>query len=473
MGRICLTYTVAKMEFRLHKIFSLILLCYSGSVYSQGQQLSLSEAIKIGLERNFDIRIEKKNVEVAENNNAWGEAGGTPNVTLNTTYNNSMINNKSGDQFFNGTTFPGFELNNQVNSALSPALNVNWTIFNGNKVNINKSRLDDLQRESEGNAEIIISNTIQAIVLGYYISELEAERLDTYKTQLDLSSDKYAHVKVRSEIGSAVSSDVLLEEVNYLNDSVSYINQQLAYRNALRSLNFLLDEPDVDKDYLFTNDLLAEVEELQFADLASRLESSNVDLKKLYLSQAILNHNMGMARADRLPRLSVDAGYNYNRSVQDLTNAKSDNSNFVAPAETSITNRGTYYANFTLAFTLFNGNKINRAIKNAVVQEDIGNIQIEKLRSSINRDLYDRYDEFTTRLMIYNINKRRVASAEINLTISDEKFKTGSINSFDFRTVQNNNLDAKIQLLQSLYNLIDSKVVLMRLTGGLMDKYTE
>ncbi|MTI38725.1 TolC family protein [Fulvivirga lutimaris] len=449
------------------------LMCYSGSAISQNQSLSLSEAISIGLEKNFDIRIERKTVEVAENNNAWGEAGRMPNVTLNTTYNNSMINNKSGDQFFNGTTFPGFELNNQVNSALTPALNVNWTIFNGNKVNIGKARLDDLQRESEGNAEIIISNTIQAIILGYYIAELEAERLDTYKQQLNLSSDKYEHIKVRSEIGSAVSSDILLEEGNYLNDSVSYINQQLAYRNAVRNLNFLLNEQDVDKDYVFTDNLINEVEEIDFADLTSRLESNNVDLKKLYLSQAILNHNIGIARADRMPRLSVDAGYSYSRSVQDLTNAESDNVNFVAPNETSITNRGTYYANFTLAFTLFNGNKINRAIKNAVVQEDIGNIRIEKLRSSINRDLYDKYDEYNTRLMIYNINKRRVEAAEVNLSISDEKFKTGSINSFDFRTVQNNNLDAKIQLLQSLYNLIDSKVALMRLTGGLMDNYTE
>ncbi|WP_246202704.1 TolC family protein [Fulvivirga lutimaris] len=461
------------MKFRLYTIFSMALMCYSGSAISQNQSLSLSEAISIGLEKNFDIRIERKTVEVAENNNAWGEAGRMPNVTLNTTYNNSMINNKSGDQFFNGTTFPGFELNNQVNSALTPALNVNWTIFNGNKVNIGKARLDDLQRESEGNAEIIISNTIQAIILGYYIAELEAERLDTYKQQLNLSSDKYEHIKVRSEIGSAVSSDILLEEGNYLNDSVSYINQQLAYRNAVRNLNFLLNEQDVDKDYVFTDNLINEVEEIDFADLTSRLESNNVDLKKLYLSQAILNHNIGIARADRMPRLSVDAGYSYSRSVQDLTNAESDNVNFVAPNETSITNRGTYYANFTLAFTLFNGNKINRAIKNAVVQEDIGNIRIEKLRSSINRDLYDKYDEYNTRLMIYNINKRRVEAAEVNLSISDEKFKTGSINSFDFRTVQNNNLDAKIQLLQSLYNLIDSKVALMRLTGGLMDNYTE
>ncbi len=442
-------------------------------VIAQTETLSLSDAIKIGLERNYDIRIERNNVQVAENNNAWGEAGRMPNVTLNTTYNNSLINNKSGDQFFNGAVFPGFELNNQVNSALSPTLNLNWTLFNGNKVNINKHRLEQLELESEGNAEIVVANTVQAIILGYYIAVLEAERLRTFDSQLKLSSDKYEYVRVRADIGSAVSSDLLLEEGNYLNDSVSYINQQLAYRNAIRNLNFLLNENDVDKNYAFTDNLENEVEMLEYAQLADKLESNNVDLKTLYLSQAVLNHNVGIAKADRMPRLSMDLGYGYNRNVQDLRNATSSIETFQAPDETSINNRGTYYANFTLAFTLFNGNKINRAIKNAVVQENIGDIRIEKLRASINRDLANAYDEYSTRLKIYNINKRRVEAASVNLDISEEKFKTGSINSIDYRIVQNTNLNAQTELLQSLYNLIDTKVSLLRLTGGVVEDYVE
>lgn len=435
------------------------------------QTLSLSDAIKTGLEKNYDIRIERKNVEIAENNNTWGEAGRMPNVTLNATSNNSVFNNKSGDQFFNGQTFPGFELNNQQSRALTPSVNANLTIFNGFKVAHNKARLENLQSESAGNADIVIANTVQAIILGYYIAVLEKERLDVFQKQLELSRDKYEKVKIKKEMGSSVSSDLLLEEGNYLNDSVNYINQQLSYRNAVRKLNFLLNESEVDKDYVFSDELSDEVEEIELAQLVSKIESENIDLKTLYLSQAVLNNNIAIARADRMPRLSMDLGYSYNRSVQDLTNATSPVADIQTPPEPSVNTRGTYYANFTLSFTLFNGNKINRAIKNAMIQEDIGNIRVERLKSSINRDLANAYDEYQTRKVLFNINERRVKAAETNLDISKDKFDNGSINSFDYRTVQNTNLDASIQRLNALYNLIDTKVSLMRLTGGILDEY--
>ena len=69
--------------------------------------------------------------------------------------------------------------------------------------------------------------------------------------------------------------------------------------------------------------------------------------------------------------------------------------------------------------------------------------------------------------------KLRIAKAlaDLNVDISTEKFRNGSINSFNFRTVQNNQLIAGIQELQSMYDLIDSRVTLMRLTGGIIEVY--
>lgn len=447
------------------------LLCLSWA-HAQ-DDLSLADAIRLGLERNYDIRIENKNVLTAQNNNSWGEAGRMPTVNFNATSNNSLFNDDNGDQFFSGQTFPGFELKNQKNYAITPAVNANWVIFNGYKVNFDKQRLENLQLESEGNADIVLSNTVQAIILGYYLAVLEKERLDVFKQQLNLSSDKYEHVKIRSELGSAVSSDLLLEEGNYLNDSVNYINQQLSYRNAVRNFNFLLAQKEFDRQYSFTNSLEDEVAEYELQNLIEGIEERNIDLKKQYLSQAIIKNNLNITSADRYPRLTVDLGYNWRRSSQDLTSAEytGPNPNFTVPSEAAINKRGTYFANFTLSYTLFNGNKINRAIKNAIIQEDIGNIRIEKLKVSVYKDLADNFDQYSIRKNIYDINVRRVEAAQTNLDISSDKFDNGSINSFDYRTVQNTHLNAAIQRLQSLYNLIDTKVTLMRLTGGIVTTY--
>lgn len=448
-------------------IISFIIL--SASPMKAQKDLSLEDAIRIGLERNYDIRIEQKNIEESINNNSWGEAGRYPNITLNFNQNNSIQDNVE--------TATPFQIQDVTQSRiLNPVVSLDWTLFNGFKVNMSKKRLENLEQQTEGNASIVVSNTIQSIILGYYTAVLEKERLRELQKQLDLSRDKYEYFKLKKELGGAVTADLLLEENNYLTDSTNLINQQLSYRNAIRNLNVLLaEEPDT--QYNLTDPLEIEVVDYQFGDLYDQLEN-NVDLKKQYISQQILKYDTRIRKAERYPTLSLRSSYSNNRNRLDLSEASFPAQNqdgtlsFIPGPQdplNSVTN--TTSLNFVISFNLFNGGKINRAIQNAIIQEDIGNIQTDRLKNSLHKDLLEAYDEYNIRKLLNRINSRKRETSEQNLEISEEKFRNGTINSFDYRTVQNNNLVAAIQELQSIYNLIDSKVTLMRLTGGLIGEY--
>jgi outer membrane protein len=452
-------------------------LLYSGGVTIAQEKLSLSDAIKLGLENNYDIRIEDESVIKAANNNNWSQAGRMPKVDLNSTFNNSTSNINNDPQFNIGFVSPGFTLSNSINSALVPSANIGWTLFSGNKITITKRQLENLQRESEGNADIVVSNTIQTIILGYYRVMLESERLNRFQQQLDLSRDKYEYWQLKSEVGGAVKTEVLLEEGNYLSDSTNLLNQQLAFRNALRQFNFILAESNVNTNYNFISELDLNWEDLVYEVLEKNL-NNNVDIKKLYISQEVLNNSLGLRKADRYPVLSLNGGYRYNLGRQDLTKSNTNLTDmngdpFEPPENVSISRTGSAYINFTLAFNLYNGGKINRAIQNANTDLEIGQIKIDKLRASVYRDLADGYDNYGIRRQSYAINKRKREAAQQNLDISTEKYKNGIINSFDFRIVQNNYLIASIQELQSIYDLVDSRVTLMRLTGGLLDTFVE
>ncbi len=433
------------------------------------QELSLSKAIKLGLERNYDIRIENKNVETATNNNKWGEAGLYPSVSLDVNQNNNLTDNVE-------TAFPTATQGQVITNSLSPGINLNWTIFNGFKAHMSKSRLENLQSESEGNASVVVSNTIQAIVLGYYKVMVEKEALDELQKQLDLSRDKFDYTRIKNELGSAVSSDLLLEEGNYLSDSINLINQELVYRKSKRDLNVLLAEDDLTQEYVYTDELKSiTIGNYDFALLLGQLDESNVDLKKAYIAQSIARQNTAISKVDRYPTISVGAGYNDNRQRLDLSSASFFTGEGFAsgPDESLSSITDTYFMNFTLSFSLFNGGRINRAIQNTIIQEDINNLQVSQLKNSLTRDLYNAYDDYNSRKRLFEINVRREESALTNLNISQDKFKTGTINSFDYRTVQNNHLSAAIQKLQALYSLIDAKVALMRLTGGILESYVE
>lgn len=449
-----------------YTLLVLALVCFMGA--KAQEQLSLSDAIQIGLNRNYDLLIEERNVEVARNNNSWGEAGRWPTISLDINQNNTLTDNVK-------VAFPTATQGETLSNSLAPAINVNWVLFDGFRARINKRRFELLQSETEGNASIVIANTLQSIILGYYLAVLELERLNEFEKQLALSRDRFEYVQVKSDLGSAVSTEVLLEEGNYLTDSINFINQELTYRNAVRDLNVLLAEEDVTKTYVFTDKLVAPSEDYEFADLRSKLFSDNVDLKKQFISQSLQIQSTQLSRVDRSPTLSLAAGFTENRNSLDLSNAIFFTGDGFAtgPNQRLNSTTDTYFANFTLSFTLFNGGKIKRAIRNAIVNERVEQLRVDQLKNSLDKDLLAAHDQYNIRKQLYGINARRVESAEVNLQQSEEKFRNGSINSFDYRDVQNNYLSAAIQELQAIYNLIDSKVSLMRLTGGLIADYQQ
>lgn len=439
--------------------------------------LSLLDAIDAGLNNNYDIRIERGNVEVTKNNNNSGEAGRWPTITFDANQNNGVTDNIK--------TANPFALQGQiVSSSIVPAININWVLFDGFRVNVTERRLEQLQAESEGNASIVIANTLQAIILGYYLAVLEQSRLEEYRKQLALSRDRYTYTLVKSSIGSAVTTDVLLEEGNYLTDSVNYINQELAFRNAQRDLKVLMGDRNGEAFQLI--DTLTFTDELyRYDDLEQRMLDSNPDIKKQFITQALLRNSTRSARADRLPTIQFNSGYSKNLGLTNLSRtslgesqrdslAVNPDAQFDVNYQNSLSAiTDNYYANFTLSFTLFNGGKINRAIKNTIVEEQIGGLQLEELETSLQRDLQAALDSYNVRRTLYRINERREEAAGINLKLSEEKFKNGTINSFDYREVQNNYLSASILKLDALYNLMDAKVALMRLTGGLISEYAQ
>lgn len=449
------------------QLICLFLLTIGFKTFGQ-ETLSLDKAIQLGLERNYDILVEQKNTDITKNNNTVGEAGMLPKVDLNVKQNNTFQKNIK-------TAFPTSTQGETGFRTVNPGISANWTLYGGGKARINKRRLEQLEIESQGNSEVVISNTVQAIILSYYKAVLEKERLTEFGRQIKLSRDKYVYTKVKSEIGSAASSELLLEEGNYLNDSISYFNQELVYRNSLRTLNTLLVQNDLDQDYTFENDLVLSQENFDFEYLSNELVGSNVDLRKLYLSQKVLESDLAISKTSRLPSLSLDAGYNDDRQSLDLSNAVFfTGQGFESGPDqrlNSITD--TYFANLTLSFNLFNGKKTSRAIRNSMIKEDIGMLKMDQLRQSLSKDLRESYDTYLVRRKIHGITERKYAVAQHNLNNSVERYKNGTINSFDYRTVQNNNLSAAIDLLQSLYNIIDSQVSLLRLTGGIVRGYVQ
>ena len=421
--------------------------------------LTLQEAISKSLNNNYGILIERERIEQATLNNNWGETGRYPTLNLLLQQSNGVNNINNPASFLSG---------NVINNSIQPAFNINWVVFNGFRTKIAKHRLEKLQEESEGNAEIIIQNAIQSVVLGYYRVILEKERIKVLKKVINYSRDRNHYSEVQIELGTATTAETLLTKTNFLTDSINLINQELVYRNAMRDLNVLMGEKEIERRYEISEELQAPAQTYQFEELEKQMFEANPDLDRLLISQAILRDATLLNQTAFLPQLSVAAGNSYNYNRQDLSQATFSGDR-PAPTEPINAQTTNYFLNFNLSFTLFNGGQLKRAVQRAKISESIGNFSIDQNKLTLSRDLARSFDLYNVRRQLLSLSTESKKVAEQNLQILEERYNSGLINSFDYRQVQNAFQNAAFNELQATYNLIDANTTLIRLTGGLTE----
>ena len=130
-----------------------------------------------------------------------------------------------------------------------------------------------------------------------------------------------------------------------------------------------------------------------------------------------------------------------------------------------------FYVNFSLNFNLFNGGKTRRAIKQANIQYEIGDIEIAQIKQTLSNGLLTVFEMYEIRKQLLAVADARLQSSELNLNLSTEKFRNGTINSFNFRDVQIQYINAEFSRLEAVYNLINTHTELLRVTGGIISEF--
>ncbi len=430
-------------------IYLSLIILISFTVIGQ-DNLSLTDAIRIGLENNYQIKIYEKNIEIAQNNNSWGNAGLYPSLSLNLTQANRY------DERPNTMTN---NIDKYYSNSLNSGITLGWNLFNGFAVSISKKNFEALQEMSEGNAALVVENSIQAIVLAYYNILLEKEKLEVLNELMNLSKDRFNYLQTKKEIGSAISYEVLQAKNAFLTDSATVLMQQMNIKSSETSLYLLLGINDGQK-YNIDDELLIPLYDYPVSDLLSKMKSNNKTLQNQYINLKILNNSTRLNKSTIYPRLMFNAGTdNFNNRLKYVDQDPVTGNSF------------DYYANFSLSFNLFNGGRTRRNIQNAKIQEEIASIQTDEIVHKLENILINLHELYQVRKQLIAVADENLISSELNLSISYDKFKAGTINSFNYRDIQIIYLNTALNRLTAVYNLIDTHTELLRLTGGIINEY--
>lgn len=425
-------------------VLFILILWLSPSVAEQ--PLALSEAVAVALENNYNIRMIRLDESIAAANNSWGQAGMFPSLDLSASGTQSQSLDADDDWI-------------QQRGTGSAVLS--WTLFRGFSVWIQKGRLSRLEELSAGNTSLLVEQTIQAVILAYYNVLLQTERLQVLDQVQQVSRDRYEQVLEKKKIGARVTYDVLQAKNAWLEDESRFLQQENAARNAVRDLQFLMGIQEY-REFSFTDPFELEWQLYDFALLRERMLADNQQLRNQFIQLRLLESQVNLARTAWSPTLSFRAGVE-----TDLSRSKTDETGWMENDSRNM------YGTLTLSWNLFNGGNRKRAVDIARLDQEIGEVEAESMQHRLGNRLAAQLDLYNVRKELLDVSEEALETAELNLQISEEKFKTGAINSFNFRDVQLIYLNAALGRLESIYRLIEAHTELLRLTGGIVSSYME
>jgi len=433
----------------------IILILFPNLLFAQ-TELSLMDAIKIGMQENYDIQLSSKNKRVSEINNNWANAGALPTINLSAKKEEGL-----SDQTNNPTSFMPYELRS---TAINGNANVSWTLFNGFAIRANKAKLRNLEEISSNNAILTIENTIQGIILQYYNCVLQKERLELLQKVVRLANNRLEYQQTKYDIGVSSKIDLLQIENAMLTDSSNLIMQELNYNNAIKNLNLTLGK-EIETTWNFTDEIDTEIQLFSYENLKASTLADNTNIKNQYYNIQLAKQDIRLSKAVFYPMISVNSGAAYNESTYDI-----------GELSNSMDNTGeslNYFANFSVNFRLFDGGKLYSTLRKVKVQKEINDLQYEKVKREVLHQLSLINNKYNSRISAFSLNQKAFKIAETNYALATDKQNRGVINSFMLRDIEIAFITSGINAQQAAYNLMESKIALLKITGGIIQGYKE
>lgn len=399
-------------------------------------------AVALALEHNLGVQIARLNVEQAEVNDAWGAAGALPQIGLNTNLSGAV-----SDQSENPTSFIQERLESQ---SVSIGGQLNWVVFDGLGMFANKRALETLVEQADGQARLIIEQTIAATLQAYDAVLVQQEVLATLDAAVDAAEARLDWMGQRVAFGAAAEFDRLQVESGLLSDRLSRMQQAFAVEVAFRALNQLMGQP-LNTQWVLSGLELPSMRD--FSGLEALVLSDGTTMENARIAESLARTGLQQAQARMSPTIALTASQGDQRSQ------------FAAGDLSGDGRTKNIAASVVLNFNLFNGGATRRGIQQAKLQVLAAEQSRANQEQEVLRIFADTRQRWQTAADSYALSVQLKDNATASAAIAEQRLKSGAMNSLDFREVELQRLRAEQAALQALQSWLAADVELDRLTG--------
>ncbi|MFM2394027.1 MAG: hypothetical protein RLZZ546_2009 [Bacteroidota bacterium] len=393
------------MSYKLFKILLSIFCSIIAFDVACQSNLTLNDAIVIGLSQSDNVKVSTLNSEIAQKQVYKANAGMLPRIDWNVNVGSSY--NNVNQEFVDGRII------NRFGRTIAPNTNLtlSWTLFDGGKM---RSRYDLLQAQSDlekRNTEIVKEELINTIADQYYSIARQKESIIFLKKNISFYEDRYRITKERWELGKGTKPDVLQSQndLNIQKNSIEIAESSL--RDLKAALNLTLNrDANIDFDVV---ELISEKKQYDSNNMLNQIMQKD-DMIKFFDQQIAINQiNETDLKGNTKPRINFSSalGYSLNNTNAGLILL---NQNLGLNAAVNAT-WNLYDAGHNRKQI-----EINRLRTNVIEQQKAAYINGIKSKLHIALNRYELGNK------LVEMSQENKSIAEENLSINIEKFKLGA-----------------------------------------------
>lgn len=411
--------------------------------------LSVEEAVAIGLENNYSIRIAGNEYDIARNNKSLGNAGFLPSLSANGSRAYSIQDSR---QEFAEGGIPDNTTENARSNNTNASATLNWTIFDGLGMFTTYEKLDELQQLGEQQFRLSIENTV-AQIIGAYFNIIRQQKIsDVLQSTVEVSEQRIQIAETRKDLGSGSEYDLLQARADLNADKAAVIRQEVQLNDARILLNELLAR-DVETEFAVQQTIAVE-QEMEYSELKRLAMSNNKGLTAARINQEVAELEIKEVQGERFPEIDLNAGYSFNRSESGAGFLKLNQSD------------GFNYG-ITARINIFDGFNTNRRVQNAKIRLKNQELAVQDQQQQVEAGLAAEFKNYVNSLELVQLESENLTYARQSLDIALERFRLGTINSIELREVQRTLISAESRLIQAQFEAKLAETELQRISGQL------
>ena len=400
--------------------------------------LSADEAVKIGLNKNFDVLIAKNQADANAILNTYGEAGMLPTLALIATAGANQ--NNIQQKYSNGNEI---NQNGVTGSVINPAIALSWTLFDGTKMFITKNKLKEMENLGLIQYKEQILNTTLQILLTYYDVVRQQMQL---KATLEIIAFNEERVKItegRLNAGLGPKTDYLQAKIDLNVQKENKINYEFQLADAKRKLNNLLGreintkyevEDSITLQPLANNELLED-----------KMLQNNPTLLSFQSQLAVSKLSYQESKTSFLPKLVMTSSYNFSRAQNSAGFTLYNQSN-------------GWQNNFALTMPFYQAGKLKHTSEIAKLNIQTLEEQLSQAKLAASLSLQTALALYKVREGAYGFEKENEQLARENMTLALKRMELGLGIALDVAQAQATFSGSVYRLASFIYDLKSSEL---------------